>query len=660
MDRDELYESDSINSGAEAQQGDTQGRLEEFPLLQSPISFSAVQGIVRTGARRLGLTTDESEQEEDRSSDSQSSEHSSSEPTSQSSVASERNSTVSSNNNNMSSSVKSTSGHEFIAADSGAMFESTRTPKEEITGQMVSVKRTERGTTTKEINKTKSYATAALEHKFGLPTWFLANKDGEEEEGNLNTKDIQDTVCTIALRCEDFKRRCTDYDMNNLLLVPTLVDPDSDDMSVKWDFSKRRHLLDQFGSISQKEILAWTEDVQCAGKELEKQDMVWLMELARNSCTVDLRRRVEEKMGLLPGYHQGGTTYLWFMLKQMFKVNDSVIKALENFIKKFAEGGLQRYSGENVYEARIQFEAVCTRLDEVDRLPKNTVDDLLDGLKKSSHKEFSDVFTQFKLTKKTPLLKGAGAVSGTTLEQVQQIFQFAEELYQEYHTADEWATPTNAYANAIGLCHNCGGSHAGGWRKCPKPLDENRVKRAAEEYAAKKQTQCSTGVGQRYSGTGNSNSNYSQGNCKGYGKKEWGPPKSGEAVRKIKKRLYCACSKGCGWNQTHSTKYHDDWERDPANFKLPASHVFNIEKAKFNAVRGSNGNTDQKGDGKTKQPEGILRNGGDENSDAKEKSVTFNAIIAAASELERSSNDTGEQVIAQALKKLLELASAKE
>ena len=83
--------------------------------------------------------------------------------------------------------------------------------------------------------------------------------------------------------------------MNNLLLVPALMDPDSDGMSVKWDFTKRRHLLDQFGSISQKEILTWTEDVQCAGKDLEKQDMVWIMELARNSCTVDLHPRVERR-----------------------------------------------------------------------------------------------------------------------------------------------------------------------------------------------------------------------------------------------------------------------------------------------------------------------------------------------------------------------------
>ena len=213
MDRDELYEfeSDSINTVAEEQQEDSlSGQQEEgFPLLQSPILFSAVQGIVRSGARRLGLTTDESDQEQDSSSSTHSSEHSSSELTSQSSAANERNLSESSNNNNMSSPVN-TSGHEFIAANSGAMFESTRTPKEQITGQMVSVKRSERGTTTKDINKTKSYATAALEHKFGLPTWFLANKDGEEEEGNLNTKDIQDTVCTIALRCEDFKRRCTD------------------------------------------------------------------------------------------------------------------------------------------------------------------------------------------------------------------------------------------------------------------------------------------------------------------------------------------------------------------------------------------------------------------------------------------------------------------
>ena len=34
------------------------------------------------------------------------------------------------------------------------------------------------------------------------------------------------------------------------------------------------------------------------------------------------------------------------------------------------------------------------------------------------------------------------------------------------------------------------------------------------------------------------------------------------------------CNKGCGWNDTHTTKYHEEQQRSVATFKVPPHHLY--------------------------------------------------------------------------------------
>jgi hypothetical protein len=34
------------------------------------------------------------------------------------------------------------------------------------------------------------------------------------------------------------------------------------------------------------------------------------------------------------------------------------------------------------------------------------------------------------------------------------------------------------------------------------------------------------------------------------------------------------CNKGCGWNESHTTKYHDEHQRSAATFKVPPHHPY--------------------------------------------------------------------------------------
>ncbi len=34
------------------------------------------------------------------------------------------------------------------------------------------------------------------------------------------------------------------------------------------------------------------------------------------------------------------------------------------------------------------------------------------------------------------------------------------------------------------------------------------------------------------------------------------------------------CNKGCGWNESHTTNYHDEHQRQAATFKVPPHHPY--------------------------------------------------------------------------------------
>ena len=570
--------------------------------------------------------------------------------------------TTATHTTNMSATNNSAGNYETVATDAGSMFNQTRLSRDDIKGELVTIKRCDRGSDAKAISKTKEKAVVGIPTKFSLPAWFISNKDGESDTDEVfSNANVEETVSTLANACKVFKRACTRFDMTNTLLIPVLKDESATAMDDKWDFDNRRHLVDHHGSITRTEVLLWTEDIHLQGDELDKQDLNWVMELARNSCTQSLLNRVEEEMDKLKPYQRGGPVFLHVMFKLILLVNDSVIKCFQAFIKEFGNRGLTKYVGENVNQARLQLEAVCTRLDEVDRLPEDSVDDVVDGLIGCSFTEFSKVFESFKTNRKLESLGSGIALTGSTLDKIKVILKHAEELYNEYNTSQKWPAASKSYVHNVttGTCHNCGGNCAGGWRKCSQPRDMARIKRAQEEYANSKRQ--GTFPPRSNSNNGGGGGGGQRGT--GYGTKQWKAPKNGEVVRKINKRLYVAC-KHCGWNKSHSTKYHDAWESNKSGFCLPTNHPYHMEMLKFNAVRGGgggnpNGGTPQGGGNPSTEsgaPAGILRNGG---GDSGNKSVSFGAVSAAAAELERSSADASEQLIAAMIRKVLESAGSK-
>ncbi len=45
------------------------------------------------------------------------------------------------------------------------------------------------------------------------------------------------------------------------------------------------------------------------------------------------------------------------------------------------------------------------------------------------------------------------------------------------------------------------------------------------------------------------------------------------------------CNRGCGWNESHTTKYHDEHQRSVAAFKVPPHHPYWLLSGKpYNAA----------------------------------------------------------------------------
>lgn len=174
------------------------------------------------------------------------------------------------------------------------------------------------------------------------------------------------------------------------------------------------------------------------------------------------------------------------------------------------------------------------------------------------------------------------------------MFDEAEDHYVAFALNSEWNTaPSAHYAKpGIGPCDNCDGDHFA--RECKKTIDKAKVARKQKERADARRNRGGgggRGGGHRGAGTGGRGGGGT--NKNGYSRGKWGPPKdSNEIVRKIDKKVYCAC-KTCGWNLNHTSGGHD------AATDNPSSYV--MTKTLKNAIARKKGNPRNHGDNDDKE-----------------------------------------------------------
>ena len=337
-----------------------------------------------------------------------------------------------------------------VSADAAEMFK-TSAPESADRFKQGSCQypRSMRGTTPKEILKIKEKAVAPLKVKFRISQYFVSGKFGDEDDMSPQATETLDALVNTGYRIVEVKRRAKEFDMHNCLLVPAWLDEKGATPAERWDFAKRSHLFDDFSSISKKQITTWCEDCILWTKNevahYERQDQEWIGEFLRNSCVPDLVVQVDRDIDRMTGSMQGGVVWAWIMLNKVIHITDEVVVAMCSRIKDFAATGLKEIPGENVMAARAEQLTFATRLNDNGRLPRDAVNDTIKGLAKCSHAEFAKMFNDFGTARKLSLMMGSCQLTGTTLEQLQKIWDEAEDQYRSYATANKWVPAQSAH-----------------------------------------------------------------------------------------------------------------------------------------------------------------------------------------------------------------------
>jgi hypothetical protein len=285
---------------------------------------------------------------------------------------------------------------------------------------------------------------------------------------------------------------------------------------------------------------------------------------------------VSKKYDKLHANQKGGVIYLFYTLNEMFQMSREVKEAMLKFLDIFKRNGISKYTGENVLVASEEILGVCKRLDAVGSLQDEHVMDVLSGLSICTNTRFRDTFKHLKQSAELDNLTILGTIpaDATPLEQIEAILDKAMDQYDNLCNAQLWnrvsrggPSALNSIVDQVHKCWNCNGDDHQA-KQCPKPKNKDLYNKNQKAFWDRRGGKASGGSGS--SGRGKSNSGKSDN--PEYVRKKW--EQQGLSFVDGKLLVYC---KKCGPNSTHSSKYHGEWEKKGALFKLPANHPYVME-----------------------------------------------------------------------------------
>lgn len=412
-------------------------------------------------------------------------------------------------------------------------------------------------------------ATTPIDPKLGVSSHMVSSRDGEVEEGD-ETKHhfIQELFVSNMQKIAAVKQRCIEFDMLDVLQIPEVIDPLASHPHDKYSEYHARDLLLHFDSIPFAEVKDYQFSLN-SYKSPTSPDRIssnWIYSFLHKSCTNALLEQVEMHYNNIPKSQQGGITFAYVVLKVLFWSSRDTTASLKKYISLFKDKGLRRYKGENVVIAQKELDVVCARLDELGELSKEIPLDILEGYTLCSVPAFADVFKWMLQMQRAEVISADNAFSGSdssvgTLTEVKIINMKAVDTYHALCTANDWHVSRGRTALASQpktgpICWNCGDNHA--VKDCPKPRDEAKIEAARKKWRAEKYN--------RNSGSGTDTNKPSSDAGE---RKKWGSAQLFGNVPHVHcSRTITPNGRQCGWNTTHSTKYHDAAMAQGASFDL--------------------------------------------------------------------------------------------
>ena len=424
-------------------------------------------------------------------------------------------------------------------------------------------------------------ATQSLSSKF-LGSFHLQSKNAAGEIVQ-KSKHIQDEFVSNLEVMKKFKEQVHHYDMRTPLQVPAVYRDviGEDAWEARWDAANpNREIVDltvHWGKLPLSHILNWQRDFNGYSADVDHVSNIWIKDLLTSSMDPELKRQVDEQYSELDLYQQGGISYFKITVDTIFKMSIMAEESLKSFIKDFGKNGLAKIPNENVRLITFQVDGVAERLADSGLLRSESLTQYVEGFTHCSVARFKMVFVN-----KSVELTYLDAIGGSSLAsmsssdvllKIKEISCAAVTIYDHLHLGKKWNLP-NKHANAtiVPKCDNCGDpGHLS--PKCPKPRDEDKCKKAREARAkARESEKGGRGRGDR----GGRGGGAGRGSGSDGQRAPWDSTAKGtnSGVMMIDGAWKMLCNKGCGWNETHTTKFHDEHQRSAATFKVPPSHPY--------------------------------------------------------------------------------------
>ena len=513
-----------------------------------------------------------------------------------------------------------------------------------LTGGMVTLKRDERGTDAKEIDKNKRRATEAVDRPFQLPDFLCTRLIGEDNtDQSTDKKSLKVQLVSVEATARQLERRAKEYDFANVAMIPPYLDENATRARNRWDGSKPAiNLFRHAKLVSLGQVKQWSADNLLSNKKSDPEiirDLEWLLELVRNSCDKELRFKLDDKFDKLPYAHQSGVVYLKMVFDTLINLaSDDVVDSMIDHIKQFKEKGMMMFPGQNVEHMKLEMSTYVTRLWEAGKLPNDAYKSIVKGLSKCEQEEFAKKFADYLTMMDNSLI--SATITSTqgmnALERINAVLDEAEQTYESLHMANKWIDVGHVSAHN---CFNCNDPNHG-VDDCKKALDEARIKANKDAFFKKKREgRASNGFG------GGSRKGNRSTNKNGYERGKWSPPKQNESIVQKKGNAYhCWCG-GCErWTKgeyAHSTGYHAEATKAQSNgdsFKLNPEHPWNTKGGGRNRSNRNNRS----------------RNNGDNNGGGDDKKgsagVDHNKASSYFEELEKNTSDPEEVRMANMMK----------
>ena len=192
----------------------------------------------------------------------------------------------------------------------------------------------------KEYLMYQKLATESIEHKFGVPSHLVTDKNGAEDGDQVKHLYIQQQYVDTLSKIEALKQQIVEYDMVDVDMVPVGIrDKNASDIADLFEFGDA-NILTAWNTIDWNTAMTYQWAINTVMTNEDQVSSKWLKMLLYESCTTEMKDVVMLEYGNLPVCFCGGVTFAWILCHELFGLNRHTTAALIKFLKLFRDKGL--------------------------------------------------------------------------------------------------------------------------------------------------------------------------------------------------------------------------------------------------------------------------------------------------------------------------------